>query len=243
MNYKIIKRIIDFLLVINLLFLLFPILVIVAIIVKIESEGPIIFKQKRIGKNGKEFEIYKFRTMAKDNSLLNFYEKDKVTRIGSFLRKYGIDELPQLFNILKGEMSFIGPRPQIMTYMQYYTQKQMKRFEVLPGILGPNTCLYAEQNILEKNRLDYYYVDNYSFKQDLEIIVNTIKDLKKILSFRETGSYGNKKIVEEELKCLRDNFEEEENEDKEFYRKIITNASISEYLNNDLKLTRKRKLK
>ena len=205
MEYKDVKRILDILVSFCFIIILSPVLLITGLVVGLESEGPIIFKQKRLGKNGNLFEIYKFRSMKRDNDLLNFQEKDKVTKIGKFIRKYGIDELPQLFNILKGDMSLIGPRPQIPKYISYYSDNEKRRFNVLPGILGPNTSQHTKKSILEKNKLDVYYAENLSLKEDVKIIFTTIKNIFKILEFREDGALGNKTNVEEELLCLENN--------------------------------------
>ena len=170
MEYRKLKRVLDVVLAINCSIILSPVLLTTAILVKKDSEGSIIFKQPRTGKDGTVFNIYKFRTMDQNNDAYNFQEKDMVTNVGKKLRKYGIDELPQLLNILKGDMSFIGPRPYPLKYYDYFTESQKKRFEVLPGILGPSTCKYADLSILEKNELDCSYVDNFSLQQDLAII-------------------------------------------------------------------------
>ena len=133
----------DFLLALLGFLIIWPFLLLIAILIKLESKGPAIFKQERLGRNGRIFEIYKFRTMVDgaihQGSGLQTYEGDpRITKVGNLLRKTSLDELPQLFNILKGEMSFIGPRPPV-PYHPYeyeeYTQKQ-KRFIVRPGISG-----------------------------------------------------------------------------------------------------------
>ena len=156
-------------------------MLIVALLIKIDSKGPVLFKQKRLGKNAKEFYIYKFRSMIVDAEKLGVYSDDKdkrLTKVGKILRKTSIDELPQLLNILKGEMSFIGPRPPL-TYHPWpideYTDEQKRMFEVRPGITG-----WAQVNgrkSVEWNRrieLNVWYVDNLSFGLDFKIFFLTI---------------------------------------------------------------------
>lgn len=210
MEYKKVKRILDVVLAVNCSIVLSPVLLATAILVKKDSEGPIIFKQLRTGKDGTVFNIYKFRTMAQNNDAYNFNEKDMVTSVGKILRKYGIDELPQLFNILKGDMSFIGPRPYPLKYYDYFTEPQKKRFEVLPGLLGPSTCKYTEISILEKNELDCSYVDNFSLQQDLAIIKFSICNLGKIFSSREKSASGNKNIMKNDFESLKNNLQKEQ---------------------------------
>mgnify|MGYP005847808413 CR=1 FL=1 len=179
--YKfLIKNLLDYLFALFLLFLLLPIMFLAAILVKIsEPQSQIIFKQKRPGKNGKIFTLYKFRTMKeKDDNYKTDFER--ITKIGKFLRKYSIDELPQLINILKGNMSFIGPRPLLVNYLQYYTPFQMRRHEVKPGITG--WAQVNGRNAIsweEKFKLDVWYVDNLSFWLDLKIFFKTIFNVLK----------------------------------------------------------------
>lgn len=184
--YAIIKRILDFVFALILLILLSPLFLIIAVLIKIDSEGSVFFKQDRLGKDGKVFKIYKFRTMCqnaeKKGSGIYTYEEDpRITRVGRFLRKTSLDELPQLINILKGEMSFIGPRPPV-PYHPYkyeeYPADAKRRFEVLPGMSG-----YAQVNgrtelsWSEKFKYDIEYVDNYSFWLDVKIFFLTIYNI------------------------------------------------------------------
>jgi len=241
MDYKNIKRILDILLSLFFIITLSPIFLVTGLVVILESKGPIIFKQERLGKDGKIFNIYKFRSMAKDNNVLNFKEKDKVTRVGKFMRKYGIDELPQLFNILAGDMSLIGPRPQLVKYLEYYTNVDKRRLNVLPGILGPNTCLSEKKNILEKNKLDVYYADNLSLKQDFGIVLTFIINLLNVFKFREEGAKGNKVTVEEELEYLIKNYSKEKTEKLGIESiNLIEDMDDLNLNNSDIKLTRKR---
>ena len=178
-----IKRIFDFLLALIALIILAIPMAIVAVIIKLDSPGPVIFKQKRIGKNGKVFEIYKFRSMCvgaeKTGSGVYSGKGDaRVTRIGRIIRATSIDELPQLINILKGDMSFIGPRPPL-TYHPWdyseYTEEQLRMFEVRPGITGwaqVNGRKDVEWN--HRIELNVWYVDNVTLLLDIKIFFLTI---------------------------------------------------------------------
>lgn len=178
MYRKYIKRILDFVFAVILLIIASPIMLLAAIAIKLEDpNGPVLFKQKRPGKNAKIFTVYKFRTMRveteKDGRPLT--DMERMTKVGSFLRKTSIDELPQLFNILRGEMSFIGPRPLLIQYLELYTPEQMRRHEVTPGISG--WAQVNGRNAIsweEKFKYDVWYVDNQSFLLDLKILFMTI---------------------------------------------------------------------
>ena len=175
--YVKIKRILDLTFSLILLILTSPIMLCAAVAIRLESQGPVLFKQKRPGKDGVIFCIYKFRTMRveteKDGRRLS--DMDRMTRVGNVLRKLSIDELPQLFNIIKGEMSFIGPRPLLVQYLERYTPRQMKRHDVTPGISG-----WAQVN--GRNGLDWetrfnydlWYVENISFETDFRIVLKTL---------------------------------------------------------------------
>ena len=152
------------------------------------------------------------------------------------LRKYGVDELPQLFNILKGDMSFIGPRPYPLKYYDYFTEEQKKRLAVLPGMLGPSTCQYIDLSILEKNELDCSYVDNFSFRQDLDIIKMSVCNFNKILSSREKCAAGNKDTMKNDFLCLKRNLQYEEvfNIESKKNQLIQSDDISSVYDNKDL---------
>jgi lipopolysaccharide/colanic/teichoic acid biosynthesis glycosyltransferase len=186
--YLRVKRILDFIFALILLIIVSPIMIIAAIATRLESKGPAIFMQQRPGKDGKIFKVYKFRTMRveteKDGKPLS--DMERMTKVGSFLRKTSIDELPQLMNIIKGEMSFIGPRPLLVQYLQHYTPEQMRRHEVLPGISGwaqvngRNTISWED-----KFRYDVWYVDNISLILDLRILYWTVY---KVLNRKDVNS-------------------------------------------------------
>ena len=169
MNYKHLKRLLDICIALFGLIIFSPIMLITAVAIKIDSSGPMIFKQKRLGLSGKPFTMYKFRSMSVGAELGGVYEKKadpRVTRVGGFIRRTSIDELPQFVNILKGDMSLIGPRPPL-TYHPWpyekYTDEQKRMFDVRPGITG-----WAQINgrkAVEWNRrieLNIEYVDKMS---------------------------------------------------------------------------------
>lgn len=181
--YKYFKRIMDFVASLTALIILSPLMALSAVLVKISDGGSVLFKQRRPGKDGKIFTVYKFRTMSEkteDENGRELSDVERMTKIGSFLRKTSLDELPQLFNVLKGDMSFIGPRPLLCEYLELYTPYQMRRHEVLPGISGL-AQVNGRNAITWEEKFDYdvYYVDNMSFWLDLKIIFKTIKNTLK----------------------------------------------------------------
>lgn len=181
--YKLFKRVADFGLALAMLICLFPLMVAAAILIKINRDGPILFKQERPGMNGKIFTVYKFRTMSvrtHDENGKELADFQRMSRIGSFLRKTSVDELPQLINILKGDMSFIGPRPLLVEYLPLYNTEQKRRHEVRPGISG--LAQVNGRNAISweaKFRLDVEYVDSISLKTDVHIFFKTITNVLK----------------------------------------------------------------
>lgn len=179
--YKFFKRFFDILLSAFLLIILSPVMLAVSLAVKISDGGHVLFKQKRPGKNGKIFTVYKFRTMSEKTEDKNgnpLSDMERMTKTGSFLRKTSLDELPQFMNVLKGEMSFIGPRPLLCEYLDLYTPEQMRRHDVRPGITG--WAQVNGRNAIsweEKFDCDIYYVDNMSLSLDIKIIFMTIKNV------------------------------------------------------------------
>ena len=200
--YKYIKRILDILVSVAVLIVFSIPMIIVAIAIKIDSKGPVFFKQIRTGKDGKEFYLYKFRSMSADNDVLNFKKENELTKVGSFIRKTSLDELSQVFNILKGDMSWIGPRPWIKEYAENFTPDQKRRLEVLPGLTGLAQCNGRNNlSILDKIKYDIEYVDNMSFILDLKIVFMTIKSVLK----RE-GAELAKSGIKDELDELKENY-------------------------------------
>ena len=176
-----IKRIFDFMASLIGIIILLPFFAMIAILIKLDSKGPVLFIQTRAGKDGKPFRVYKFRTMVKNAEEKGpgyFVEKNdsRITRVGSFLRKYSLDELPQLINVLKGEMSLVGPRPTLMYQVEEYDDYQWRRLEVKPGITGwAQVNGRNELTWPEKIKHDVWYVDNRSFWLDLKIIFMTFR--------------------------------------------------------------------
>ena len=184
------KRFFDLMLAIPAFILLSPVWVALAVLIQCKIGKPIFFCQIRPGIKGKSFKIYKFRTMSnsvdKNGHLLP--DKDRLSKIGSFLRSTSLDELPELYNVLKGEMSIVGPRPLLMQYLERYTPKQARRHEVRPGITGwaqingRNTLIWEE-----RFKLDVWYVDNQSLWLDIKIILLTIVKVFKREGINEPG--------------------------------------------------------
>lgn len=173
------KRVIDFLIVLSALLIIWPILLVVAIWLHIANKGAgAFFFQERPGKNAKIFKVVKFKTMTderdEDGNLLP--DKDRLTKVGKFVRSTSLDELPQLINVLKGDMALIGPRPLLPKYLPLYSKEQFRRHEVRPGITGW-AQVNGRNNIswTKKFEFDVWYVDHCSFLLDLKIIFLTIK--------------------------------------------------------------------
>lgn len=197
--YKVFKRVMSFILALILFIICLPLGIVVAIAIKLESKGSFFFKQLRTGKDGKEFYCYKFRSMVSGNNVRDLSKKDQVTKVGKFIRKTSIDELPQLINILKGEMTFIGPRPWITDYAKHYTKRQRKRLDVTPGMTGLAQCSGRNNiSIKEKIELDIKYVENMSLKMDLYIIFKTI-----ICVLKKEGFSSDKNTINEEIEELK----------------------------------------
>ena len=178
------KRVLDFIIVLCVLLVIWPFLLIVTILLLIFNEGAgAFFLQERPGYKGKPFKIIKFKTMNEkkgpDGKLLP--DVQRITKFGSFVRNMSIDELPQLINVLKGDMAIIGPRPLLMQYLPLYSKEQARRHDVRPGITGWAQC-HGRNNLswTKKFELDVWYVDHVSFKTDVEIVWTTaMKVLKR----------------------------------------------------------------
>src|SRR5690554_3176825 len=174
---KYFKRLLDIILSLVVIIVLSPVFLIVALLVKVNLGSPVIFKQKRPGLNEKIFIMYKFRTMTdeRDENGELLPDSDRLTKFGKFLRATSLDELPELFNILKGDMSIVGPRPQLIKDMVFMTDEQRRRHTVLPGLTGW-AQINGRNDITweEKFELDLEYVDNISFSKDCKIIFKTV---------------------------------------------------------------------
>lgn len=202
MYKNVIKRVCDLILALLLLVLAFIPMIIVAICIKIEDGGPIIYKSKRVGKNCKVFNVYKFRSMKVDRQELhsNLSHEQMVTKVGKVIRKTSLDELPQLINILKGEMSFIGPRPWIPEYYEWFTDEQKRRSNVLPGISGLAHVKGRNGiSIFKKIEYDLYYVEHISMWLDIKIVFETIVQV-----FKKTNAEISEQGIKEEISELKE---------------------------------------
>ncbi|NLG70995.1 MAG: sugar transferase [Chloroflexi bacterium] len=193
------KRLIDIVVVIFSLLLLWPVMLIIAIAIKLDSKGPVIYRHKRVGKDGVTFHLYKFRSMVSggdDSSYIQYlkelieserngngkalpYRKlmgdPRITRVGRVIRSFYLDELPQLWNILKGDMSLVGPRPHVQLEVEHYTPEQRRRLSVKPGATGLwQVTAKADSSFSELIDLDLQYIDNWSIWLDLKIILMTV---------------------------------------------------------------------
>ena len=191
MYKNLIKPILDFILAFLLIIVFSPIILIVALLIKLKHGSPILFTQERPGLNGKIFRIYKFRTMSDERDSKGDLLSDelRLKGFGKLIRKSSLDELPQLFNVLKGEMSFVGPRPLLVEYLKLYNQEQAKRHNVKPGITG--WAQVNGRNAIsweEKFKLDVYYVEHISFMLDCKILYMTFF---KVLKRKDINSNTN----------------------------------------------------
>jgi len=190
MGYQYLKRFLDILISTLILVTTFPLLLVVTILIRVIIGPPILFKQERPGIRNKPFICYKFRTMtdSRDSEGNLLPDSDRLTRLGRFLRNTSLDELPELFNVLRGDMSLVGPRPLLMQYLDRYTPEQARRHEVKPGITG--WAQVNGRNALsweEKFKLDVWYVDNQSLWLDLKIIALTIWKILKREGITQPG--------------------------------------------------------
>ena len=188
--HRFIKSILDRIIAAITLILLSPLLIIVAIAIYINMGSPVLFTQPRPGRDAHIFNFYKFRTMTNEGdekgNLLS--DEKRLTALGEFLRKTSLDELPQLWNILKGDMSFIGPRPLLVRYLDRYTPEQARRHQVKPGITGlAQVCGRNAINWEEKFHLDVFYIDNWSLWLDLKIIFLTVFKVWKQEGINQEG--------------------------------------------------------
>jgi lipopolysaccharide/colanic/teichoic acid biosynthesis glycosyltransferase len=188
-----IKRIFDFIVALVLLVLLLPLFIFLAFLIKSDSSGPVFFVQQRVGRNNKDFGIFKFRTMFTHSEMkgqLTVGKDSRITRVGRVLRKYKLDELPQLINVIKGDMSLVGPRPEVRKYVELYTEEQKKVLSLKPGITDTASIRFANENDLlagchdpekkyiteimpAKLELNLQYIAKQNFFLDLRILAQT----------------------------------------------------------------------
>jgi lipopolysaccharide/colanic/teichoic acid biosynthesis glycosyltransferase len=188
------KRLFDIVVSALALVVLSPLLLIIAVLLKLDSRGPVVFRHQRLGKGARPFIIYKFRTMVVGDGTsgapITLGGDVRVTRLGRILRRFDLDELPTMLNVLKGDMSIVGPRPEVPAYLPYYTQEQKRVFSVRPGLTDPGTlvfrdeatrlvgddaeAVYAREILPRKLALNLEYVHEQSFLYDLKIIAKTL---------------------------------------------------------------------
>lgn len=189
--------------------LLLPILLILSFFVFFSMGSPIFFKQERIGRNNKPFIMYKFRTMREpkegENRLLS--DADRVTKVGAFLRKTSLDELPEIINVIKGEMSLVGPRPLLDLHLELFNDQQLKRHDVKPGMTGLAQVMGRQSlSFTQRTALDVKYVENLSLWLDIKIVVKTIlvvlgaDGIKTGQKFEEVDDVGLKDLIEKKQK-------------------------------------------
>ncbi len=177
------KRMFDIAFAALILVITAPLLLVCAIAIRLDSAGPVLYKQKRVGYKGEVFDIYKFRSMVSNADRIGSYQTvqndTRITRVGAFLRRTSLDELPQLFNVLKGDMSFVGPRPDVPMQRENYTdQEWAKRTSVKPGITGlTQATLRSAATKEQRLSLDLEYVDNASLLMDLKILLLTVRQV------------------------------------------------------------------
>jgi len=176
------KRLVNFFLALFLIILLFPICLVIAILIKLDSPGPIIFRQKRVGKGGRLFTIFKFRTLfynARKYQLKPTDSSDaRITPVGRILRPVGLDEIPQLINVLKGEMSLVGPRPEMLFIVTNYTPEEKQRLQIKPGITGLWQIFAPKDEPIHKHlQYDLFYIKHQSVKLDCWILFQTLRFL------------------------------------------------------------------
>jgi undecaprenyl phosphate N,N'-diacetylbacillosamine 1-phosphate transferase len=190
------KRLLDILCSITILPVLSPFLLLIAVLIKLETPGPLFFLQDRVGKDLNEFQVYKFRTMTDEkHEVKNMVgQSDGITTVGYYLRRFKIDEIPQLINVLKGEMSMVGPRPSINSLLEEMSQEEIRRYSVRPGMTGlAQVCGNIHLSWKDRYEYDLKYVNNVSLTNDILILLRTVlivlkgedKFIDKPLTIRE----------------------------------------------------------
>jgi len=185
------KRVVDMVCAGAVLAAVSPVLAVTALLIRMMMGGPVLFRQVRPGRYERQFTLLKFRTMndARDSEGHLLGDRERLTRLGQYLRACSLDELPQLWNVLRGDMSLVGPRPLLMEYLEYYTAEQARRHEAMPGVTG--WAQIKGRNALsweEKFALDVWYVDNWSLALDLRILLTTIGRVLRRQGITEQGN-------------------------------------------------------
>ncbi|MBQ3413623.1 sugar transferase [Candidatus Saccharibacteria bacterium] len=196
--YGVVKRGLDLVFAAVMLVAFLPLFLIVAVAIKIDSPGPVFFRQKRTGLSGREFEILKFRSMAFDNDARDASCADKYTRVGKVIRRISVDELPQLLNVLIGQMSFIGPRPWVPEYFENMNERERGRVKVRPGITGLAAARGRNGlSVTERIEYDLWYIEHYSLWQDVKVVVLTLKTVVSgaDVNAGKTGIHGDIEVL------------------------------------------------
>jgi lipopolysaccharide/colanic/teichoic acid biosynthesis glycosyltransferase len=195
-----VKRPLDVTLAVAVIVLTLPLTLFAALLIKVSSKGPVLFRQERTGIKGVNFKIYKFRTMTHNNDVRDITKGNQLTTVGKYVRALSVDEIPQLINIVKGEMSFIGPRPWIPEYYEFMTKEQRHRVDVLPGMTGL-AQVHGRNSLSIYKKIDYDlgYVNRISPREDAKIVFLTIKAIVAKGS-REIEKHG----IHTELSLLKD---------------------------------------
>jgi lipopolysaccharide/colanic/teichoic acid biosynthesis glycosyltransferase len=193
--HRVVARILELLLVVPALVLLAPIMLLLAVLVRATSSGPAIFRQERVGLRGRRFTLYKFRTMRTDVDPYGFSPKDgsdpRLTRVGRWIRETSLDELPQLFNVVKGDMTLVGPRPLLGWQYEQWTDRQRRRCDVRPGLTGwAQIRGRGDVSHEDKIELDLWYVQHQSLWLDLKILAATVARVFGRKAIYETGYHG-----------------------------------------------------
>lgn len=207
MYAKYIKRILDFILSLMALIILMPLMLVIYILVIVKLGKPAIFKQKRPGKNEKIFTLYKFRTMTdkKDENGNLLPDSQRLTKFGKFLRSTSLDELPELINIIKGDMAIVGPRPLLVDYLDYYNEEEHHRHDVRPGLTG--LAQVSGRNAItweEKFENDIEYIKRITFIQDLRIVLKTTINVFKMKNINHEGNATMERFDNERKKIIND---------------------------------------
>ena len=200
MYKRYVKRPLDITLAVAVIVLTLPLALFTALLIKVSSKGPVLFRQERTGIGGANFKIYKFRTMTHNNDVRDITKGNQLTTVGKYVRALSVDEIPQLINIVKGEMSFIGPRPWIPEYYEFMTKEQRHRVDVLPGMTGL-AQVHGRNSLTIYEKIDYDlgYVNRISPREDAKIVFLTFKAIVAKGS-REIEKHG----IHTELSLLKD---------------------------------------
>ncbi len=219
MYKRFIKRLLDIVFSLSMLIILSPLLAVLIVLVRVSIGAPFFFTQERPGYQEKVFRLYKFRTMtdARDAQGKLLPDRDRLTKVGLFLRKTSLDELPELINILKGEMSFIGPRPLLKEYLPWYTEREKLRHTVRPGLTG--LAQASGRNLVDWDRrfaLDVEYVENLTFAMDVKVLKMTVKQVlghSEDVAVDTNAIEGNFARIREERLARTGSLEEKPSED------------------------------